>query len=283
MAFDSVTTSLVFNTVVIVDFSIAKQFGYCTIGQTQGKAFPGEYFKMTTVQKLHDWDLSPAEARVLQEKLAHKISLGAMQKKPRFVAGLDCSLDKRKGKIFAAAVVFACKMGGMASREAKAMGETQLNLVETASAELPLEFPYVPGLLSFREIPVCLEAAKKLKTTPDLWLIDGQGIAHPRRVGLASHLGLFLNTPTIGCAKSRLIGTYDEPESEKGSYSWLYDKDETIGTVVRTRTNVKPLFISPGHLCSFENAIEYTLACTTQYRLPEPTRIAHQTVSKIKL
>jgi deoxyribonuclease V len=157
-----------------------------------------------------------------------------------------------------------------------------LTLVETAAAELPLVFPYVPGLLSFREIPVCLEAVKKVQSPVDLWLIDGQGVAHPRRLGLASHLGLFLNTPTIGCAKSRLIGTYDEPKPEKGSFSWLYDKDEKIGAVVRTRTGVKPLFISPGHLCSFEDAIELTLACTTKYRLPEPTRCAHQTVAKAK-
>jgi deoxyribonuclease V len=115
-----------------------------------------------------------------------------------------------------------------------------------------------------------------------VWLVDGQGIAHPRRIGLASHLGLFLEMPAIGCAKSRLIGTYTEPKAEKGSYSWLYDKGEKIGAVLRTRTGVKPLFVSPGHLCSFEDAIYYTLACTTKYRLPEPTRIAHQTVTQIK-
>ncbi|MHC4951872.1 MAG: deoxyribonuclease V [Planctomycetota bacterium] len=222
---------------------------------------------MAVIQKLHDWDLSPVKARQLQEKLSGRICLSAMRKKVCFVAGLDCSLDKRRSKIFAAAIVFSFP---------------GLQLLETATAQLPLEFPYVPGLLSFREAPVCLKAAAKLKTTPDLWLIDGQGIAHPRRIGLASHLGLFLNTPTIGCAKSRLIGTYNEPETEKGSFSWLYDKDEKIGAVVRTRANVKPLFISPGHLCSFDNAIEYTLACTTKYRLPEPTRIAHQTVAKVK-
>ena len=116
-----------------------------------------------------------------------------------------------------------------------------------------------------------------------MWLIDGQGIAHPRRLGLASHLGLFLNTPTIGCAKSRLIGSYDQPGVTKGNFSWLYDREDKIGAVVRTRDNVKPLFISPGHLCSFEDAIDYTLACTTKYRLPEPTRLAHQTVAKVKI
>ena len=190
-----------------------------------------------------------------------------MKKKPHFVAGLDCSLNKRAGKIFAAAVVFAFP---------------ELDLVETATAERPLIFPYVPGLLSFREMPVCLEAVKKVQTPVDLWLIDGQGIAHPRRLGLASHLGLFLNAPTIGCAKSRLIGTYEEPGTNKGDYSWLYGKEDIVGAVVRTRDNVKPLFISPGHLCSFDDAIHYTLRCTTKYRLPEPARIAHQAVTQVK-
>jgi deoxyribonuclease V len=183
------------------------------------------------------------------------------------VAGLDCALSKDTQSIYAAAVVFSFP---------------ELELIETVSAKGSLTFPYVPGLLSFREAPVCLKAAAKLKCTPDLWLIDGQGVAHPRRLGLASHLGLFLKMLTIGCAKSRLIGSYEESKSKKGNFSWLYDKDEKIGAVVRTRTNVKPLFISPGHLCNFDNAIEYTLECTTKYRLPEPTRIAHQTVSKIK-
>ena len=222
---------------------------------------------MADVRDLHSWDLTPLQARQLQEKLTGRVSLRTLRKKAEFVAGLDCSLDKGRGLIFAAAVVFSFP---------------ELELVETATARMPLSFPYVPGLLSFRESPVCLEAVKKVQTPVDLWLIDGQGIAHPRRLGLASHLGLFLNTPTIGCAKSRLIGTYDEPGTSKGDFSWLYDKDEKIGAVVRTRNNVKPLFISPGHLCSFDDAINYTLACTTKCRLPEPTRIAHQTVSKIR-
>lgn len=222
---------------------------------------------MINIGDLHNWDLTPLQARQLQEKLKGQVSLCPLRKKPKIVAGLDCSLDKHRGLIFAAAVVFSFP---------------ELKLIETATAQLPLTFPYVPGLLSFREIPVCLEAVKKVQQTVDLWLIDGQGIAHPRRLGLASHLGLFLNTPTIGCAKSRLIGTYDEPGAHKGDFTWLYDKDEKIGAVLRTRDNVKPLFISPGYLCSFEDAIDLTLACTTQYRLPEPTRIAHQTVTKIK-
>lgn len=222
---------------------------------------------MANIVDLHGWDLTTLQARQLQEKWAGRVVLRALRKKPKFVAGLDCSLDKRRGLIFAAAVVFSFP---------------ELEPVETATAQLPLAFPYVPGLLSFREIPVCLEAVRQVQTPVDLWLIDGQGIAHPRRLGLASHLGLFLNAPTIGCAKSRLIGTFEKPGSKKGDFSWLYDKEEKIGTVLRTRDGVKPLFISPGHLCSFKNAVDCTLACTTMYRQPEPTRIAHQTVAKVK-
>lgn len=219
------------------------------------------------ILKLHEWNLSPSEARELQIELAGRVKVKSMRKKPRLVAGMDCSLDKPGGRIFAAVVVFSFP---------------DMEVVETAEASGPLAFPYVPGLLSFREAPVYCLAAEKLRCEPELFLIDGQGIAHFRRLGLASHLGLFLNRPTIGCAKSRLIGTYEEPGQEKGSFSELYDKGERIGAVVRTRDGIKPLFVSPGHLCSFEDAVEWTLACTTKYRLPEPTRIAHQTVAKIK-
>ena len=178
-----------------------------------------------------------------------------MTRPVKTAAGLDCAFDKAGGHVLAAAVVLSFP---------------ELEVIETASACVPLTFPYVPGLLSFREAPACLAAVKKLKTIPDLFLIDGQGIAHPRRLGLASHLGLFLDCPVIGCAKSRLIGTYDEPGQEKGDWSLLYDKDETIGAVVRTRTTVKPLFISPGHRCTLDDAITWTLRLTTRYRLPEP-------------
>jgi deoxyribonuclease V len=154
--------------------------------------------------------------------------------------------------------------------------------VETVAAEQETRFPYIPGLLSFREAPVCLEAVGKLRRQPDLFVIDGQGVAHPRRLGLASHLGLFFDRPTIGCAKSRLIGTYDEPGPEKGACSPLYDREEVIGAVVRTRSRVKPVFVSVGHKCTLEDAIHVTLACTTRYRIPEPTRLAHQAVSRLK-
>ena len=146
-----------------------------------------------------------------------------------------------------------------------------------------LTFPYIPGLLSFREAPACIAAVEKLKVEPDVFVIDGQGIAHPRRLGLATHLGLFFDKPTIGCAKSRLTGYFENPPLEKGAYSLLKDKDEVIGAVVRTRTNVKPVFISVGNKCRLDDAIKITLDCTTKYRLPEPTRLAHQLVSKLKL
>jgi deoxyribonuclease V len=163
-------------------------------------------------------------------------------------------------------------------------------LVETTKAVRKVAFPYIPGLLSFREAPVCIAAVEKLKSKPDVFIIDGQGIAHPRRLGLAAHLGLFFDKPTIGCAKSRLIGIYEEPGLRKGAYTLLKDKRvsssdqyETIGAVVRTRTNVKPVFVSVGNKCLLKDAIEITLGCAVRYRLPEPTRLAHQLVSKLKL
>ncbi len=221
---------------------------------------------------LHSWDLSYAEARALQTELAGKVCFSPIPRNPKRVAGLDCAFSKDGEHIFAAIIVLK-----MPSRE----------VVETVSARKPVSFPYIPGLLSFREAPVCLAAVEKLTTTPDVFLIDGQGIAHPRRLGLAAHLGLFLNKPTIGCAKSRLTGRFTVPGPEKGDFSPLTDSssgaaEETIGVVLRTRTNVKPLFISVGHKCTLDDSIAITLACTTRYRLPEPTRLAHNHVSQIK-
>lgn len=212
------------------------------------------------------WDVTPREARAIQEEMRRLVSLVPLRKKPRLTCGLDCSISTDKKRIYAAAVVFTFP---------------GLELVEQVGAVMDVTFPYVPGLLSFREIPVCMAAAGKLGSKPDLYLIDGQGVAHPRRLGLASHLGLCLGKPTIGCAKSRLTGTFEKPGGDKGNFNWLYDKTEKIGAVVRTRSNTKPLFISPGHLCSFNDAIELTLAHTTLFRLPEPTRIAHQKVTQL--
>lgn len=219
------------------------------------------------INHIHDWDLSYDQARQLQLDLAGRIRLTPIKKTPKTVAGLDCAFSKDMKRICAAVLVFTYP---------------GLELIEMQNAVEDVTFPYIPGLLSFREAPVCIKAAEKLKHTPDLFLIDGQGIAHPRKMGLAAHLGLFFDKPTIGCAKSRLIGQYKEPAKEKGSFCPLIHNGETIGAVLRTRTNVKPLFISPGHKCSLDDAIEFTLACSIKYRLPEPTRQAHHVVTELK-
>jgi deoxyribonuclease V len=217
---------------------------------------------------LHDWDLSYKEAIDLQSRLAQRVRFVKMKKEPRVVAGLDCAFSKDGRRIVAAVVVIELP---------------SFTVTETATATRKVDFPYVPGLLSFREAPVCIDAIEKLKTKPDVFVVDGQGFAHPRRFGIASHIGVLVDKPTVGCAKSRLIGSFDEPGWHKSSYSPLMDDDEVIGAVVRTRANVKPVFVSVGHKCTLEDAIRIVLECTTKYRLPEPSRLAHQLVSKAKL
>ena len=217
----------------------------------------------------------------MQKQLACKVEFIAIREPPTLVAGLDCALSKDGQRLISAAVILrAPEVEKGLWQPLKPPG---FELVETATASRALTFPYIPGLLSFREAPACIDAVGKLKIEPDAFLIDGQGIAHPRRLGLASHLGLFFDKPTIGCAKSKLTGTFNKPPSEKGTYSLLKDKDEIIGAVVRTRANVEPVFVSVGNKCLLEDAIEITLTCTTKYRLPEPTRLAHQLVSKLRL
>ncbi|MHC4741259.1 MAG: deoxyribonuclease V [Planctomycetota bacterium] len=227
------------------------------------------------MNKLHDWNLSYSQARDVQERLACKVRHIPLKETPRTVAGIDCAFSRDGKSILAAVVVLRFD---------------DFEVVETVSARRKVTFPYIPGLLSFREAPVCIAAVEKLQKQPDVFMIDGQGIAHPRRLGLSAHLGLFFDKPTIGCAKSRLIGEFEEPPTEKGAYTLLKHKrsaeqnatQETIGAVVRTRTNVKPVFVSVGHRCTLENAIEITLACATKYSLPEPTRLADQLVGCLK-
>lgn len=233
------------------------------------------------IKKLHSWNLSYSQAVGLQKNLACKVQFKPLKKPPKLIAGLDCAISSDGQRIVAAAVVLG------ASNAIKGLWEPlkphDFELVETATASQEVTFPYIPGLLSFREAPACIAAVEKLKIQPDLFIIDGQGIAHPRRLGLAAHLGLFFDKPTIGCAKSRLTGNFEDPPPEKGAYSLLKDKDEVIGAVVRTRTNVKPVFVSVGNKCLLKDAIEITLAYVVKYRLPEPTRLAHQQVSKLRL
>ncbi|MHC5074982.1 MAG: deoxyribonuclease V [Planctomycetota bacterium] len=221
------------------------------------------------MKRLHNWNLSYKRAVDLQRRLAERVQFTAVNKVPKVAAGLDCAFSKDGKRIVAAVIVLKID---------------DFEVLETKSAVRKVRFPYIPGLLSFREGPVCLAAAGKLKSRPDVFIVDGQGIAHPRRLGLASHLGLFLDRPTIGCAKSRLTGSYREPGVRKGAYTLLKDEknSDTIGAVVRTRTNVKPVFVSVGHKYSLEDAIKITLGCTSKYRLPEPTRLAHQMVSRLK-
>lgn len=220
------------------------------------------------IKKLHNWNLSYSQAIALQKQLSEKVQQTRLRNKPQTIAGIDCAFSRDKKRIIACVVV---------------LNFADFEPIETTNASQKVVFPYIPGLLSFREAPVCIAAVEKLKREPDVFLIDGQGIAHPRRLGLAAHLGLFFDKPTIGCAKSRLTGTFQEPLSKKGAYNPLKDKKETIGAVIRTREKVKPVFVSIGNKCSLEDAIKVTLTCATKYRLPEPTRLAHQLVSKLKL
>ena len=206
-----------------------------------------------------DYYISPAEARALQEKMRSQVILRDELGEVRYVAGTDCAF-KEKGSITRAVVAVLSFPG--------------LELIEYAVAERPTDFPYIPGLLSFREVPTLLEAFGKLKQLPDLLLCDGQGYAHPRRFGIACHLGVALDLPSIGVAKSRLIGSHKEPAEAAGSQTPLLDKGETIGAVLRTKDRTNPLYISCGHQVSLSSAVEKVLACCRGYRLPDTTRWA---------
>jgi len=209
----------------------------------------------------HGWQVNTARAREIQSGLAGEVSRTGDIVNPRLIAGVDISVN-RWAKTGTGAVVVLNYPG--------------LELVEVKVVTDRLNFPYVPGLLSFREAPLILAACGELAVTPDLLMVDGQGIAHPRRMGLASHLGLCLDIPTVGCAKSRLCGRHEEPDNEAGGCADIVDNGEVIGAVLRTRTGVKPVYVSIGHKINLAAAIHWTRACCRGYRLPEPTRLAHQ-------
>lgn len=220
------------------------------------------------VPRLHDWSLDYRNAIALQRELAGRVLLVDCLPRPvRTVAGVDVSYEKHGDLFFAAVVVISFP---------------ELELLEEAFAIDRVTFPYVPGLLSFRELPVVLEAFRSLRTIPDIVLVDGQGIAHPRRLGIASHLGLWLDLPTVGCAKSRLCGEYPLPGAARGDQAPLTHNEERIGTVLTTRDRVKPLFVSPGHKTDIAIATEVTLACCRRYRMPEPTRLAHLLTNRLR-
>jgi deoxyribonuclease V len=216
---------------------------------------------------LHDWDVTPAEAIALQQQLRSQIRIQPLTKLPKTIAGCDISFNKFEETVYAGIVVLDLET---------------LETIEEAGVVSTATFPYVPGLLSFREIPALLEAWSKLKTEPDVVMFDGHGIAHPRRIGIASHAGLFLNIPTFGCGKSVLVGKYDEPAPERGSWSPMKHYGEVIGAALRTKNKVNPVYISPGHLIDLETALSLTMSCNGGYRIPEPTRRAHNLVNVLR-
>lgn len=216
------------------------------------------------VQQLHSWQVTPAQAQAIQRRLATLVSKRNEVSSPKLIAGVDISPPNAQGVAIGAIVVLAYP---------------QLTVVEVGVAEQRIGFPYVPGLLSFRELPLILAACQKLATTPDLVLVDGQGIAHPRRLGLASHLGLLLNSPTIGCAKSILCGRHEPLGAAPGSFAEVRDDGEVIGAALRTKLGVQPVYVSIGHKVDLESAISWVMKCCRGYRLPEPTRLAHLAAS----
>ncbi|NJO40704.1 MAG: deoxyribonuclease V [Cyanobacteria bacterium CRU_2_1] len=217
------------------------------------------------IQPRHNWNLSPEEAIALQQSLRDEIITADQIGVVHRVAGIDVGFED-SGRTTRAAVVV--------------LSFPELKLQQQAIARRPTSFPYIPGLLSFREVPAVLDALEKLSITPDLLLCDGQGIAHPRRFGIACHIGLLTNLPAIGVGKSLLVGTHPTVPEQKGEWVPLQHKGETIGAVLRTRPGTKPLYISPGYRVSLETAIAYVLQCTTKYRLPETTRFAHKLASE---
>ena len=217
------------------------------------------------LRELHPWRVSTAQGKAIQERLAPEVSfVNAVDAQVRCVAGLDISGADQQGKSLGAAVVLSYP--GLTPQEVK-------------TAKVDPGMPYVPGLLSFREVPVLAAALEALTVTPDLVLVDGQGYAHPRRFGLACHLGLSMELPTIGCAKSVLVGSHGPLGRERGSTAPLMDGGEVVGMAVRTRTGVSPVYVSVGHKIDLQTAVDWVLAFGGGYRVPEPTRLAHQAAS----
>jgi deoxyribonuclease V len=219
------------------------------------------------INQHHDWPLTAEDAITIQNQLRSQVITEDQLGDVQYVAGVDLGFEE-DGAISRAAVAV--------------LSFPDLQLQEKAIAKRPTTFPYIPGFLSFREIPAILDALEMVSITPDLIVCDGQGIAHPRRLGIACHLGVLIDIPTIGAAKSLLVGKHDEVPVEKGNWQPLRYRGEVVGAVVRSRTGVKPLYVSPGHRISLPTAIDYVLRCTTKYRLPETTRWADKLASNRK-
>lgn len=211
-------------------------------------------------KNIHPWDLSSREAIKLQNQLRRKIKLKKFSVTPKLIAGADVSF--KKGRAYGAVVVVNCP---------------EFKVIENVRKIAKISYPYIPGLLTFREGPVLEKCFKAIKFEPEVIIFDGQGIAHPRNMGLATHLGILLDKPTIGCAKTRLFGDYVEPGKKRSSFSYLLDNQaKMIGAVLRTRDNIKPVYVSAGHKIDLISSIRIVLRCTKKYRLPEPLRLAHQ-------
>jgi deoxyribonuclease V len=226
------------------------------------------------VTNLHSWNVSPAEAVAVQQQLRDRVVIRPLPDQISLVAGADISYNKFSEVVYAAIVVLRLP---------------ELEVVTTSGVVSTMTFPYVPGLLSFREAPSLIEAWKNLDVRPDVLMLDGQGIAHPRRLGIASHFGLLIDLPTVGCAKTVLTGRYEEPAEQAGSFSPLIHRGETIGAALRTKDRVSPVFISPGHLADLPTSIALALKCVrgyadhrSKYRIPEPTRLAHLLVNAMR-
>ncbi len=218
--------------------------------------------------QLHPWHVDYKKAIQIQETLKDLVTLKKPPGRVLYIAGTDVSYDKYSDRFFAGVLVFKLNKN--------------LELIEEATAVDKASFPYIPGLLSFREAPILLKAFHKVKNEPDIILFDGQGIAHPRHLGLASHVGLILDKPSVGCAKTRLIGEYSEVENIAGAYSKLLYKNKVVGAVLRTKANTNPVFVSPGHKINLQSAVHITMRTCRGYRIPEPIRQAHLLVNKLR-
>jgi len=218
-------------------------------------------------RSLHPWDVSPSEAVRIQQELRGRIRLEPFPGLPKLIAGADISYNLYEPEFYAAFVVLKLP---------------SLEIIAQSHAMARAPFPYIPGLLSFREIPALLEAWEALRIEPDVIVCDGQGIAHPRRLGIASHFGLMVDLPTIGCGKTLLCGHYDEPGPEAGDAAPLIDRGETIGYALRTKSRTQPVFVSPGHRMDLPSARRILMACVGKYRIPEPTRQAHLYVNELR-
>lgn len=214
---------------------------------------------------LHRWSMTPRAAIALQKRLVDRVKLVPLRRKVRRVAGADMAFSPDAQRCLAGVVVWDLE---------------RQEVIEETLAWRTVRFPYVPGLLSFREAPAVLAAVRKLRTTPDAFLFDAHGLAHPRRMGLASHAGLLMDAPSIGCAKSLLCGEHADPPARPGRWTPVVHRGEPVGAVLRTQPNVKPVYVSAGHRVRLDDAIRIVMLCLTRYRLPEPTRLAHMLVTR---